>query len=144
MLKAPLRVLIRLFLLAGLETPEKLSLVFPAALQPRLNFTHTREALKPATLIVPKAGILNVDDVRAMAFVCLRLETLSASGQSLQQTQGLGRQELDNRASRFIGHYNLDLLMPQISPEMTDDDLLMVVNSRECRRNCLSRADTPG
>lgn len=65
-----------------------------------------------------------------MAFVCLRLETLSASGQSLQQTQGLGRQELDNRASRFLGHYNLDLLMPQITPEMTDDDLLMVVNSR--------------
>lgn len=105
--------------------------MFPASLQPRLNFTQTREELKPATLIVPKAGVLHADDVRAMALVCLRLETLSASGQSLQQTQGLGRQELDdNRASRFGGHFNLDLLMPHVSPEMTDDDLLTIVNSR--------------
>lgn len=65
-----------------------------------------------------------------MALICLRLESLSASGQTLGQAQSLSRSETDNRASRFVGSFNMDLLLPHISPEMTDDDLLTIVNSR--------------
>lgn len=133
--------------LPGLESPERISLVYPTPIAGRINFTATKPDIKAATIFEPKAGLINVDEVRQLASLCLRLEALSAGqannavsspqpngpvgatgGQSLVRQSS--NQVVDNRISRYSVR-NTDLLLPSIGPERTDDELLQILDSRE-------------
>lgn len=128
-----------LLLPPGLESPERISLVYPTPIAARLNFTASKPDIKAATIFEPKAGLVNVDEVRQLASLCLRLEALSSAGQAASPGLGaVGAQgglvpsssQADNRVSRYSVR-NPDLLLPSIGPERTDDELLQILDSRE-------------
>lgn len=121
----------------GLERPEKLSLVYPTALVGRLAFGAQKESVTSIQTFEPKAGLVNAEEVRLLASICVRLEAISSSRRSpfdpSASTNAVRRGETDNRASRYIPR-NPDLLLPHITIEMTDEDLLAILDSR---KSCL-------
>lgn len=78
--------------LKGLETPEFLSLIYPSALVGRLSGGKTKETMlsdaqlqlvksgQQAPVIAPRA-LLDHQDVRSLANICLRMEALSAGNE---------------------------------------------------------------
>lgn len=60
--------------LKGLETPEVLNLVYPKQLAGRLA---TREDAPAPQVFEPMPSLLNIDEIKALGMVCLRLEALS-------------------------------------------------------------------
>lgn len=60
--------------LKGLETPETLHLVYPKQLAGRLA---TREDAPAPQVFEPTPSLLDIDDIKALGMICLRLEALS-------------------------------------------------------------------
>lgn len=60
--------------LKGLETPEMLNLVYPKQLAGRLA---TREDAPAPQVFEPMPSLLNIEEIKALGMVCLRLEALS-------------------------------------------------------------------
>lgn len=116
----------------GIPVPEKISLIYPTALAKRLELSSQRDNIQTAQIFEPKAGVVNVEDVRALAAICLRLETLSSSGRAVRDSGPSSRAlpQGDQRISRYSFH-SPDLLLPPIGVEMTDEDLLAILDSRE-------------
>lgn len=78
--------------LKGLETPEFLSLIYPNALAGRLSGGQSKEAMLseaqmastksgPLASLPPPRALIEHQDVRSLANLCLRLEALSAGNE---------------------------------------------------------------
>lgn len=96
--------------LKGLETPEFLSIIFPNALAGRLSGGQSKEALMSAAqLLQAKSGnpsgqpilqsILDHQELRALAALCLRLEALSAGNEHRFY-------ESSSSTSPHVGHHS--------------------------------------
>ncbi|CED82538.1 adenylate cyclase [Phaffia rhodozyma] len=119
--------------LKGLENHEKLSLVYPAALSGRLASVANQDNVKTGQIFEPKQGLLNVDCVRYLSFLCTRLEVLSSTGVPFAHTS-----QLPKNTPRRIPTTST-LVNPQITLDMTDEELFAIVNSLTARiENSLS------
>ncbi|CAO1612961.1 unnamed protein product [Parajaminaea phylloscopi] len=64
--------------LKGLEIPEMLNLVYPKQLAGRLATREDADAPAPQ-VFEPTPSLLNIDEIKALGMICLRLESLSNS-----------------------------------------------------------------
>ncbi|GAA94358.1 uncharacterized protein L969DRAFT_96502 [Mixia osmundae IAM 14324] len=126
--------------LKGLETPEFLSLIYPKELANRIKSVSAGQlgaSSKPAEIYDPIPQIIDVNHVRQLAFICLRLEALSAGNAPEAQTAFMslpvGASPLVGVNSRDHFHYKTrvhpHLLTYPTRADATDEELLAVVES---------------
>jgi len=115
--------------LKGLEVPEFLSLVFPNEL---IGRTEPRNVPSPA------AGSrvhFSVEQIKQLALLTIRLEAL-ASGRVFRGTQRKSLQSTASDAlptqsveSSPIMYADAELLMPNIRPDSSEQDLLLILDT---------------
>jgi adenylate cyclase len=132
--------------LKGLELPETLSIVYPSHLAGRQNLT-----VDSAPDVSNSRVQFSVDQIKSLALLCLRLETLSTgrifkslrdrkqslpkvAGQSvgLDRNQFRGLQEEDESDSMFV-YGDPDLLFPSLNEYASDADLMTILESLSIR-----------
>lgn len=128
----------------ALAVPEHLFIVYPKALGGRLEFSHLRENVEVnnARLYGGEDRLISLDEVKQLVILCVRLEALSqgrvfgdraAPQQTMPTSNGSA---LPQQAAITHAAYNLG---PTVSAEMTDEDLVAVIDSLTIRiENALS------
>ncbi|EJD52319.1 L domain-like protein [Auricularia subglabra TFB-10046 SS5] len=127
--------------LKGLEVPEVLSLVYPRALEGRLDY-HTRSDSEEATKTRTGSGSrvqFSVAQVRQLAMLCVRLETLS-SNRVFRPVAEQPRDGGDDDGR--ILYADPALFMPPMKDSPTDADVMVVLDSLSVRiQNSLGALD---
>ncbi|KAK4684783.1 hypothetical protein P7C73_g5383, partial [Tremellales sp. Uapishka_1] len=105
--------------LKGLEVPEKLHLIYPRSLKGRLELSDTLRANVEVEKTFLAERLIDIDEVRQLAMLCLRLEALSAL-QPKSSTSAL----------KVLPPVHLG---PVIKQEMTDEELCVIIDSLTTR-----------
>jgi adenylate cyclase len=131
--------------LKGLETPEVVSLLYPAALTDRLRHPERGmgdgddPASKPAEMYEPIPQLLDSSQVRRLGTLCLRLESVSAANSHPLFNYGRGNDQLGASSSSppqpppKILHPHLSLEHYPVSLSATDEELLAMVQGMVIR-----------
>ncbi|KAF7427927.1 cysteinyl-tRNA synthetase [Pleurotus ostreatus] len=124
--------------LKGLETPEMLSMIYPAGLETRQGLvTDAGIALNASTSRVQ----FSATQMRELGMLCLRLEALSTSRifrplpdrkASIQTLSGEDENMNEDSPSRYV-YGNPHLLLPSVNDKMPDNDLMMILDSLSTR-----------
>jgi len=120
--------------LKGLEAPEVLSLVFPRSLAGRLELNSTS---------APAAGSrvhFSLDQIKELAVLAIRLETLASSRvfrrqerKSLTSSTSGGLALLDGPYDSIFLVADPELLMPNVKPDPSDQDLMFLLDALTSR-----------
>ena len=120
--------------LKGLEVPELLSLVFPRPLVGRLELNST-----PAPAIGSRVHF-SLDQIKELAVLAIRLETLTSSRvfrrherKSLPSSTSGGVATLDGPSDSIFLVADPGLLMPNVKPDPSDQDLLFLLDALTSR-----------
>lgn len=128
--------------LKGLEVPEVLSLVYPKRLAGRLEY-HTREDdIAAKTRAASGSRVqFSVAQVRQLAVLCVRLETLSSQRVFRPIAEQPRDLEADPQDGRIV-YADPALFMPAIKEAPTDADVMVVLDSLSVRiQNALIALD---
>lgn len=106
--------------LKGLETPEMLNLVYPKQLAGRMA---TREDAPVPKVFEPTPSLLNIDEIKALGNICLRLESVS----NAQLFPGV---LTDESASTFLGEPQQSLSLDAASSNTAAQRLIQPASSR--------------
>lgn len=126
--------------LKGIEIPERLSLVYPKQLSGRYRFmSHARAHDATLLMYEPTRHVLDIEQVKQLGIVCLRLEALSSGvclptvdipepseGHSLMQMRSVPSHAERNRIVEQLIARNPELLIIAVREEATDAELMHV------------------
>jgi len=127
--------------LKGLEVPELLSIMYPAQLKARLEYHEQRAAgtePKPTPASASRVQF-SAKQVRELALLCARLETLSTN--RVLRWNGEERPPDQVEDGRIV-HANQSLFVPALGDSPSDADMMVVFDSLSVRiQNALESLD---
>lgn len=128
--------------------PEKLHLLYPKTLAGRFEISseiNQNVEVQAPPPFIRAPNYINVDEVRQMVSICLRLEVLtSPAQQQLSSPRSLASPVMtDNTSSlqtRMVRRSATPVLLgPNVKDDMTDEELGVIIESLTTRiENCLS------